>query len=167
MSLLLPAVQQAREAARRTQCGNNMKQLGIALHSYHEMYGRLPITQYENNTGTGYLILSSWSRSLLPMLDQGPIAIKWDDQKNFSVGSNAVLNKAWLPVYKCPSSPAPRSAPGSRTDSSSSIPTARKVPGGICAILRQLQHADHRPARHDRDDGLRQDQAKSPSGSRT
>lgn len=107
VSLLLPAVQQAREAARRTQCGNNMKQLGIALHSYHETYGRLPVTQYENNTGSDYLILSTWSRSILPMLDQGPIANKWDEQKNFSVSSNAVLNKSSLAVYKCPSSPAP------------------------------------------------------------
>ncbi len=66
IALLLPAVQQAREAARRTQCKNNLKQIGLALHNYHEAIGRLPPSSIAFNHW-------GWNTMVLPYLDQAPL----------------------------------------------------------------------------------------------
>ncbi len=80
IALLLPAIQQAREAARRTQCKNNLKQLGLALHNYHDVYNIFPwmeggtsgpaVAELNNNAS-----ISGWVM-LLPMMEQGPL---WKD----------------------------------------------------------------------------------------
>ncbi|WP_417850637.1 DUF1559 domain-containing protein [Thalassoglobus sp.] len=75
VALLLPAVQQAREAARRTQCKNNLKQLGLALHNYHDVHNTFPYRTGGTNTGSS---TSNWGRgsgmiSLLPYIDQAPL----------------------------------------------------------------------------------------------
>ena len=62
IALLLPAVQQAREAARASQCRNNMKQLGIALHSYHETHSAFPLGGFHNGTQLG------WHVAVLPFI---------------------------------------------------------------------------------------------------
>src|SRR5664279_3879292 len=67
IALLLPAVQQAREAARRSQCKNNLKQFGLALHNYHEVNGMFPSGQYFNNAGFQYC---SPVTMLLPYFEQ-------------------------------------------------------------------------------------------------
>ena len=70
IALLLPAVQQAREAARRSQCKNNLKQFGLALHNYHDTFSMFPIG------GTGdrdYRPRVSWQVRVLPFLDQAPL----------------------------------------------------------------------------------------------
>ncbi|MEZ6121594.1 MAG: DUF1559 domain-containing protein [Planctomycetaceae bacterium] len=101
IALLLPAVQQAREAARRTQCKNNLKQIGIALHNYHDTHNAFPPGWVSSNQ-------FGWQTFLLPHLDQAPLY----NQFHFSVpladnvtGSptNAILAQTILPAYRCPS----------------------------------------------------------------
>ena len=80
VSLLLPAVQQAREAARRTQCKNNLKQLGIALHNYHDTHSTFP--NQASSSLYGYSALSQ----LLPSLDQGNLYNAFDFSQPLQVG---------------------------------------------------------------------------------
>ena len=83
--LLLPAVQQAREAARRSQCKNNLKQIGLALHNYHDVYACLPIGATIASDGTAH---HGWTTRILPYLDASPVYNcldlnrPWNDPKN-------------------------------------------------------------------------------------
>ncbi|MCH7990705.1 MAG: DUF1559 domain-containing protein, partial [Planctomycetes bacterium] len=82
IALLLPAVQQAREAARRTQCKSHLKQIGIALHNYHGAHGSFPPFLI-NRTGSPSRIAdddkgANWLVFLLPFIDQSPLYNKWD-----------------------------------------------------------------------------------------
>lgn len=113
VALLLPAVQQAREAARRSTCKNNLKQMGIALHNYHDTTGALPFAWMAGSN----LNLSCWSIMILPYLDQSPLYEKWDSSvpafnealaffPPASVQGNLEVIRTQLPVYMCPSSVA-------------------------------------------------------------
>ncbi len=120
IALLLPAVQQAREAARRSQCKNNLKQLSLAVHNYHDTYTRFPAlgTRLGAN-GRSY----SWVVAILPMIEQGPLFEAFQAQANSSAGLpdpwitdenhatfGAFIRQYWkndLTVLICPSDPAP------------------------------------------------------------
>ena len=74
IALLLPAVQQAREAARRMQCSNNLKQLGLAFHNYHDTYGRFPmggITNLKPHNGSHLDYALGWVPRMFPFIEQG------------------------------------------------------------------------------------------------
>ncbi|WP_437192947.1 DUF1559 domain-containing protein [Planctomicrobium sp. SH527] len=115
IALLLPAVQQAREAARRSQCKNNLKQLGLALHNYHDAINCFPM-------GSSFGDRANWRVFLLPYIEQSTVY----QQLNLNAGGfyahspgcdsanpttpcgysgNTVLRSLMVSVFKCPSSP--------------------------------------------------------------
>jgi prepilin-type N-terminal cleavage/methylation domain-containing protein/prepilin-type processing-associated H-X9-DG protein len=102
VGLLLPAVQAAREAARRLQCANNLKQMGLAAHQYHDTHRRLP-------SGMSYPNRVFWSGMLLPQLEQGPLYQTLDFSKPFNDGTqpNGAACATMLPIFRCPSSASP------------------------------------------------------------
>src|SRR5947209_20357742 len=93
IALLLPAVQAAREAARRTQCVNNLKQLGIALHNYHDAVGSLPPGQLEGNNWMDF----SAHTYMLPYLEQAPLynAINFTDVFQQGQNQGAYWKSTW------------------------------------------------------------------------
>ena len=108
VALLLPAVQQAREAARRMQCRNHLKQLGLALHNYHDVYQRFPHGNPRVQRGDGkWIIQGPWNLALLPFLEQSSLYDRWNISLGFGEGTNRALLTTAVPVYRCPSTPLP------------------------------------------------------------
>jgi prepilin-type N-terminal cleavage/methylation domain-containing protein len=113
MALLLPAVQAAREVARRTTCKNNMKQIGLALHNYESVHRILPPSSTSRidfgvwSTNATSYSLQSWAGMLLPFLEQGTVMA----QVNYDVSALDPLNKKAaaqvIAVYRCPSYTGP------------------------------------------------------------
>lgn len=99
VGLLLPAVQMARESARRISCHNNLKNIGIAIHNFAGANKALPLGSDRLN-GTEH----AWSTRILPYLEQGSLYQQFDFQKPWDqVGKNAQASLANLSVYRCPS----------------------------------------------------------------
>jgi prepilin-type processing-associated H-X9-DG protein len=105
-ALLLPAVQQAREAARRSQCKNNLKQIGLALHNYADAYGSFPPAYIADASGKP---MHSWRVLILPYIDQAPLYNQYNFSEPWDGPGNSRLLAQMPPVYACPSHPG---APG-------------------------------------------------------
>ena len=106
IAMLLPAVQKVRESAARLTCVNNLKQIGLALHSYHDTHRSFPAGYVDNNTdqasdashdvGPGW----GWAAIILPYLEQQPLFNQIDFTQ--TVGKNPICQTS-IPVYLCPS----------------------------------------------------------------
>lgn len=102
VGLLLPAVQTAREAARRLQCANNMKQIGLAMHNYHDAQRWLPETLY---WGVDPIFTSGWMVMILPHLEQSSLYEGFDLRLAYSHPDHQPLVRTAVPTYHCPSTP--------------------------------------------------------------
>lgn len=106
IALLVPAVQMAREAARRVQCSSNLKQIGVAMHNYHEAHQCFPpgnvSTQPRQYPHPEHR--TNWAISLLPYVDQDALYRKYRHElDNYLAAENAQVREAFVPVYACPS----------------------------------------------------------------
>jgi prepilin-type N-terminal cleavage/methylation domain-containing protein/prepilin-type processing-associated H-X9-DG protein len=100
IGLLLPAVQKVREAANRARCANNLKQLALAVHSYHDAHGRLPVSNLFNPAATPWSHLAS----LLPFIEQADLY----RAANIPSGPNSSYLSYEIKILSCPSDASPR-----------------------------------------------------------
>lgn len=106
VALLLPAVQQAREAARRSSCKNNLKQLGLALHNYHDTHQMFPINYGVNwnmNEGTNDGV--SWMTGILPFIEQPALYDTINFNSDLADPVNTAAAQTAISTYLCPSDP--------------------------------------------------------------
>ena len=112
IALLLPAVQAAREAARRSQCVNNLKQMGIAMHNYHDLNGTLP---YGERTPTGaappgptnqWYNDFTWSAAILAQIEQTSMFNSFNFSTSCGGPQNSTSRNTFVSTYSCPSNGA-------------------------------------------------------------
>lgn len=132
IALFIPVPRRSREAARRTQCKYNLKQIGLALHNYHDVYGAFPPAYTVDAHGKR---LHSWRTLILPFVDQAPLYEKIDLSKAWDDPVNAEVGKAQVPAYHCPS------APGSNTNTSYMVIVGADTcfPGAVSRTLSEVK----------------------------
>src|SRR5262249_10986560 len=110
IGLLLPGVQKVREAAARTQCRNNLKQIGLALHNYHDVYKAFPPGYTSNvnpaassDLGPGW----SWATHILDFIEQVPLKTRMRMDLDIGDPLNSTARTTIIPTFVCPSDMAP------------------------------------------------------------
>ncbi len=101
VALLLPAVQAAREAARRTQCSNNLKQIGLAIHNFHDAHGYLPPNRFNSRRLT-------WCVVVLPYLEQNQLFQQFDTKLEYGQQPSTQARETHVRTYYCPSRRTPK-----------------------------------------------------------
>ncbi len=108
IGLLLPAVQKVREAAARAKCSNNIKQLGLALHGYHDVAGEFPAARQQYINNAGVTKVHSWTPRALPYIEQEPLFRQYNFNLNWDEGANAGAGgplRVTVSTFLCPSAP--------------------------------------------------------------
>jgi prepilin-type N-terminal cleavage/methylation domain-containing protein len=108
IGLLLPAVQKVREAAARTRCANNLKQIGLACHNHNDARGYLPAARIARNA------YATWAVLILPYLEQDALYRQWDLTRGYEF-QTVTAQQTTVPLYFCPSRRAPMVGPDTKT----------------------------------------------------
>jgi prepilin-type N-terminal cleavage/methylation domain-containing protein/prepilin-type processing-associated H-X9-DG protein len=119
IGLLLPAVQKVREAAARIQCANNLKQIGLAIHGYHDSYKKLPPSHNATD---------SWAAMTLPYIEQGNLYNQYKLGLGYDQGTNQAAITGRVPIFECPSAPG-QGGVFQITQSPSQYGTSAQLPG--------------------------------------
>lgn len=104
--LILPAVQKARDAANRTTCLNNLKQIGLAIHNFHDAKKSLP-QNLRPSSSTVSTVRERWFTQVLPYLEQSQLHNRYDETQNWDSATNLPVTSTPIKVAQCPSAPNP------------------------------------------------------------
>jgi prepilin-type N-terminal cleavage/methylation domain-containing protein len=136
IGLLLPAVQKVREAANRLSCANNLHQIGLAMHNYHDTHGALP----GNTLGGGK---ASWAVLILPQMEQDNVSKMWDADKSY-VAQSVAARQASVPNYFCPSRRTAQTAGLSLAgDTPDGLIGGRHYPGALADYATVIDASGH------------------------
>src|SRR5437879_6067383 len=115
VGLLLPAVQKVREAANRMKCSNNLKQIALACHTFHDTRAALPNSRRDANY--------SWLIEILPFMEQAPLQKQWVMTSGSYYTQSATARMTTVPAYFCPSRRGPMTslAPGDPQDGNPAV----------------------------------------------
>src|SRR5881396_3260012 len=100
IALLVPAVQKVREAASRLSCENNLKQIGLGLHNYHDTFKKFPHNVRPVASGG---LRRCWATDILPFIEQAPMYQRYDQTQNWSTLANLPVTGVRVSIYQCPS----------------------------------------------------------------